>query len=54
MDNEDIEKFQREVMQEFKDYLTAIRQKQKETMKSERSQLEDEQLKQLVREGEEE
>ena len=54
MDKEDVEKFHREVMQEFKDYLKADRMKQKENMSNEKIQLEDEQLKQLVREGEEE
>ena len=50
----EIEQFNVEVLSEFKDYLKEVRMKQKEITNAEKTQLEDEQLKQLVREGEEE
>ena len=54
MSPSDVEEFNVEVLQEFKDYLKEVRMKQKEITNAEKTQLEDEQLKQLVREGEEE
>jgi hypothetical protein len=50
----DVEKFNVEVLQEFRDYLKEVRKKQKEIGKAQRLQAEDDQLREFVRIKEEE